>query len=116
MLEESPPGRQAGSDFLVALTQKVEGRRHEICRQEQGRQDGREVLLAVSVAMLVALPLGFERVVVFVFDFPAAAACRYGVLGARSRPGVAVEEAPGGVGRGRLAPPHEQRIVAVLKR
>lgn len=90
----------------IALVQAVEDGVDQVGQEDQGRQHGGQVLLAMAIVVFEVVALGLERIVVFVLDFPAAAACGgdrdHGVGSDRVRggPAVVVDHAARGVGGG----------------
>lgn len=92
---------------------------YQVGQDDQGRQHGGQVLLAMAVVMLKVVALGLEGIVVFVLDFPSAAARRndrdhaVGSDPVRGGPAVAVEHPARGVSGREFTPVDVEGIVAV---
>lgn len=60
----------------IRIVYPLQYRVSEVRQDDEGRQQGGQMLLAMAVVVFEMIALGFERVVVFVFYFPAAASRR----------------------------------------
>ena len=74
MFEEGLSRGQLGAHRPIALVQAVEDGVYQVGEEDQGRQYGGQVLFAMAIIVFEVVALGLEGIVVFVLDFPAAAA------------------------------------------
>ena len=74
MLEESAASSQSLADGLVFLIHQFQDRVHQEGQQVERKEEGSQVLLAVSKVVLDMIALGFEDVIVLVLDLPAGPA------------------------------------------
>ena len=90
-------------------------------QDNEAREQGRQVLLAVPVVVLEVVALGLQGVVVFVFDFPASAPGRDDrghvavVERQGGRKGVVVQHLAVHVGGGELAPVDRERVIGIAQ-
>jgi hypothetical protein len=100
----------------------VEHRMDEERQPDQAREQGGQMLLAMTIVVFERISLGLERIVVFVLDFPATAPARHqgddvvGVDRLGTRPRVAVEHLALGIGGGEFAPADQPGVFPVAPR
>lgn len=121
MFKEGPPRGQNRTHRPITFIHPIQHGMAQVGQQNHRCQHGREMLPTVTIVVLEVIAFGFQDVIVFILDLPAAATGGYefshGVIGNRvsSHPGVGVHHLPGrGCGR-EFAPIDQPRIVAVAQ-
>ncbi len=117
MLEESPSRRERVAHGAVERIDPVKCGVRQEGQQDHGRKQVRQRLLAMAEVVFEVIPLGFERVVILVLDFPTrkvGGGKRRDILGRDGMgtcPGIAEQHL--GIRGDEFAPIDHQGIVAV---
>ena len=104
---------------MILVIHPLQHRVDQKGQDDEAGQQRRQVLLAVAVVVLEVVTLGFQGVVVFIFDLPPAAPglddFYHIVVSERegSRKSVLVQDVTKLIGGRERAPVHQQGVIAI---
>ncbi len=122
VLEKHPARGQRGAHRPIRPVIEFEDGVEQKSEQVEADQGRGEMVVAVTEVVFQVIALGFQRVVVFILDFPAGAAGGDefdNSVGGNRRvgdPGVAIAFMAVGIGGDKLAPVDRQRGLAIAQR